>query len=540
MSTLSPHAVHSDLVSGDLLSPGMVFRFDRDNTPNARILLSSIRQSGYTLDTALGDLIDNSLDASAGVVAIELERERTGWVVSIADDGCGMDAKVLDEMLRLGSNIEHDLATDLGKFGLGSTTASLSLGRRQHVITTAGSFLSGATDLDTTIETGSFVKHLDAATPAEIELFEQAFRRWKLPVPVTGTLVRITKCDNISRVVLKPAVDAAKKYIGRTYRYFISAGKSFYVNGELVGPIDPLDRHHPEAQILLEDTLVYEFPKSHARSGEIEKVGCILVHLPDWGGIEESKRHGYTADNSGFYLLRNRREIVHATTLDMYTRHPEFNRFRAELLFPATMDEDLGVSFLKSAWDIKPSQSLKDKLVQELMPYVRQSRKLYKKTEKVMDDAIPHEEAAYVIKQRSPFLRKPKSEIEKRQSSSPTPTALVPKPTDTGQSRSPREKVQSAIADMVEFRARSQGPTAPFYEASLAGRKVVVTYNVDHPFYDRFLFENRDNRSLMTGVDYLVYSLATAELLALSEDTYRFIERMREDVSFNLRQLLTT
>ena len=61
---------------------------------------------------------------------------------------------------------------------------------------------------------------------------------------------------------------------------------------------------------------------------------------------------------------------------------------------------------------------------------------------------------------------------------------------------------------------RDLGPTAPFYDASLIGRKVLVTYNGQHPFYERFVLENRDNRSVISAVDFLVYSLATAELRA--------------------------
>jgi hypothetical protein len=96
------------------------------------------------------------------------------------------------------------------------------------------------------------------------------------------------------------------------------------------------------------------------------------------------------------------------------------------------------------------------------------------------------------------------------------------------------------LADIATFDVKDLGPTAPFFEASLVGRKVVVHYNGQHPFYQRFVLENRENRAVVTGIDYLVYSMATAELRAADDDTYQFISRMREDYSFNLRQLLTT
>ncbi|MGH2447495.1 MAG: hypothetical protein ACRDFS_02670, partial [Chloroflexota bacterium] len=352
------------------------------------------------------------------------------------------------------------------------------------------------------------------------------------------TVVRVTKCDNIGRVTLKPALDAVKRYIGSTYRYFINAGKAFYVNGELVEADDPLWRDHPETTVLLEDTFEYTYPRSDARFGRKETVGCVLVYLPDMGGIEENKRHGLTADRAGFYVMRNRRQIVPASMFGTFTRHPEFNRFRGELLFPATMDRDLGVSFLKSSWDIRPSQSLKDKIESEVGPYMRQARKLYRKMRVVADDQISHDEAAKTITQRSPFLRKPRSETERRATESKGEGSVQPK--ESSRERYPLARAQAALADRVRFETRSDGPTAPFYEATLDGRRVVIAYNVDHAFYERFLVENRDNRSLVVGIDYLVYSLATAEILARDDDTYEFLRRMREDMSFNLRQLLTT
>lgn len=531
------------VASGSQNTPPLLhFEFSSENTPNAEILLPSIRRSGYTLETAIGDLADNPLDAGADTIVIAVEKDGDDWAITVADNGSGMDRDVLDQMMRLGSRSEHDLSTDLGAFGLGSTTASLSLGRRQHVITscTPDEFWSAATDLDETIKAAKFVKHLASATPVEIDLFRQSFERWGLPVPLSGTVVRITRCDNIGRSSLVPAIKAVREYVGRTYRYFIDAGKSFYVNSERIAAMDPLERHDEGTTTLFDDTIEYTYPKGHLHAGEVERIGAILVQLPNWGGIEENKAHGYTLDRSGFYIMRNRREIVDGSTLGLYTRHNDLTRFRGELLFPATMDHDLGVTFLKSNWDIKLSQSLHDKVEEVVRPYIRQARRMYNYSLPTASDDISHEEAAKLIRQRSPFLRKPKTEIERR--GSPTGTTVV-KDSDSdgsGGTRSPVDRAQKALADAASFEVKELGMTAPFFEANLHGRKVVVTYNSQHPFYQRFFVENRENRSITTAVDYLVYSMASAELLASDDDTYKFIERMREDLSFNLRQLLTT
>jgi hypothetical protein len=518
------------------------FSFTADNVPNAEILLPSLRQAGYTLETAVGDLVDNPLDADADVIVIALDKIGSDWSLAVADNGTGMEVPILDQMMRLGSKADHDLATDLGAFGLGSTTASLALGRLQHVITRTSSsnFLSAAADLDEVVRAQKFVKHLGEAQPAEVELFGLAFQRWGLDVPETGTVVKVGKCDKIGRSQLAPAVEAIKKYIGQTYRYFIWAGKKFYVNGELVEAIDPLERENRETQLLLEDAIEYTFPKGHHREGEIEKIGMLLVQLPDWGGDQANKMHGYNMERQGLYVMRNRREVVPHTTMGLWQRHNSTNRFRGEILFPAALDHDLGVSFLKSAWDIKPSQSLRDKLDQFVSPYRRQAAKAYEKSGASTEDQIPHDEAAKVIRQRSPFLRKPQTKIEARQPRVPD-SLNIKEDGDPKRTRCPKEpRTQVALADLAEFRVLDLGSHAPFYEADLVGKKVLVTYNGQHPFYQKFMLQQRENRSVIAAMDYLVYSLATAELMAATEDTYKFIERLREDASFNLRQLLAT
>jgi hypothetical protein len=205
---------------------------------------------------------------------------------------------------------------------------------------------------------------------------------------------------------------------------------------------------------------------------------------------------------------------------------------------PASMDTQLGVTFLKSSVDIKPTQGLRDKIEQLTAPYRRQSRKMKLKSRKDAPEQVPHDEAAKQIKSRSPFLRKPKAEIEKR---GPRKKAdgKDKKDNKSEKSRSPRDRTQNALADQATFEAKALGATAPFYEGALIGRHIHITYNSDHPGYQRLILDNRDNRGQITGVDFLVWSLVSAELRNYDDNSARFMEAMREDASFNLRQLLT-
>lgn len=541
MATSTPSARRSRAGTNGA-SQGSLFSYDVGNEPNADILLTSLRSAGYTLEHVVGDLVDNTIDAGASTVVVNLAIEKDhNWTIEVGDDGCGMDLETLDQMMRLGSRSEHDLRSDLGAFGLGSDTAALAIGRRKHVITSyePEHWATSAWDLDVIVKERQFLKHLGDARADEIALFSAAFAGTPAEAPTSGTLVRVTKCDRIGRSSLGHAEKSIIKYLGQTYRKFLvpNGGLTIFVNGTAVPPIDPMWRGHADTMVLFDEETEYAW-KGEDGKQRVSPISVFVVHLPDLGGQEANKDAGIRIENSGFYVMRNGREIVAGSTLRTFTRHNEFSRFRAEVNLPAELDAQIGVSFLKSAFELKPTQALKDKLDQVVSPYRRQSRKLYLKSRKDADEQVPHDEAARLIKSRSPFLRKPPAEIEKRSPQTKRDDKPASKK-EADTTRTPGKRAQRSLADEAVFDAKQLGLTAPFYEGTLIGRKILVTYNSDHPAYQRLILDNRDNRGQISAIDYLVWSLVAAELRNVDDDSARFMEAMREDASFNLRQLLT-
>src|SRR5438445_8632341 len=100
--------------------------------PRASLLIESMRDVGYTLETALADVVDNAISAGAKSVQLLADTAASNSRLAILDDGRGMDADELLDAMRIGNrspNDERD-ATDLGRFGLGLKTASFSQCRR--------------------------------------------------------------------------------------------------------------------------------------------------------------------------------------------------------------------------------------------------------------------------------------------------------------------------------------------------------------------------------------------------------------------------
>ena len=56
--------------------------------PNAKMLLSSLRSVGYTEETAIADIVDNSI--SSGANTIQLYFDWDDQTILIADNGKGM------------------------------------------------------------------------------------------------------------------------------------------------------------------------------------------------------------------------------------------------------------------------------------------------------------------------------------------------------------------------------------------------------------------------------------------------------------------
>ena len=101
--------------------------------PSARRLTTSLRDIGYSFESAVADIVDNSIAAGATLVEISITFDGKDSSVVIKYDGDGMNVDAIDEAMRFGSRRSY-VNQDLGRYGLGLKTASLSQCRRVSVI----------------------------------------------------------------------------------------------------------------------------------------------------------------------------------------------------------------------------------------------------------------------------------------------------------------------------------------------------------------------------------------------------------------------
>ena len=150
-----------------------------ETPPKASAMINTFRAFGYNLQTAIADIIDNSISAKARNVWIDYEWKGSESWVSITDDGEGMDCNTLVSAMTPGSkdpNEDRDLS-DLGRFGLGLKTSSFSQCKTLTVATKKKNnpILKRCWDLDFVNSTGKWslldylsdVSHLERLSELE-------------------------------------------------------------------------------------------------------------------------------------------------------------------------------------------------------------------------------------------------------------------------------------------------------------------------------------------------------------------------------------
>jgi hypothetical protein len=498
-----------------------------DNTPNARKLLDSMRYLGYDNLYAISDIVDNAIDADARNIHVDILRDidldagGDDWIIRIADDGMGMTADVLDQASRLGSEVPRNPTTDLGRFGMGLVTASLSLGRRLTVITrvAGGEVLANVTDIDHMSDANSFVKeHFGPAREYESRLFEDV-----LGPASSGTVVLVSKADGFKRRHIRAFDKNLIHHLGQVYRMFIRSGRRFFINGTEVPVNDPLWLDHEGIEVYCDET--YDLKHTNPDGNEVrDPVRVRLSILPDHGSTQLNKKAGYNVQKSGFYVLRNNREIAAAQLLGLssLSRHPDFIRFRGELFVTGRLDDAFGIEFTKR--DVRPIQALRDQLDQLIGSNVKSIRsQLKKKSIKTETESLDHSSSERLIDSKAALLIKP------------APRRVA----EPGSESAFAASTSATPLGAVKFRVASFGREGPIYAAEQRGRTTFVDWNADHPFYEKFALANRDNRDNLNAVDAMIFSMAAAELKVFDEDHRDFVESWKAIFSSNLRTLLS-
>ena len=225
-------------------------------TPSAARLTESLRDIGYDFPAAVADIVDNSIMAGASRVDIVVEFDGEDSSVVIADDGAGMTVNGLTEALRYGSRRTYS-ARDLGRYGLGLKTASLSQCRSVTVVTkksTAAGRISVRTlDLDLIAEWDEWLVVEPPRDPTVTGARERL-------ADGSGTVVIWRKLDRVlpekrpdggwARRRLEAMAVKTAEHLGIVFHRYLEGTEDrdlvLTVNGEKVQPWNPFALGEPD------------------------------------------------------------------------------------------------------------------------------------------------------------------------------------------------------------------------------------------------------------------------------------------------------
>lgn len=229
-------------------------------TPSAARLTESLRDIGYDFSSAVADLIDNSISAGAEKIRVIMDFDGEDSRVFIADDGTGMTVNGVIESLRFGSRREYELG-DLGRYGLGLKTASLSQGRSVTVVSRSPRMKEPQIrrlDLDLIAEYDDWIVVVPPSDTAIV-------RARELLAGDTGTVVIWDKLDRILPAKQANGGWAKRRFDGLReklathlsmvfHRFLSGEGDArrieIWLNDERLSSWDPFQRAEPETKEL--------------------------------------------------------------------------------------------------------------------------------------------------------------------------------------------------------------------------------------------------------------------------------------------------
>lgn len=329
--------------------------------PPATSLLKGLRAIGYSFSTAVADIIDNSITAQATWVKLYLDPLEKEPYFLIFDNGYGMNFNELENAMLFGSNRENkiDCEEDLGRFGLGLKSASLSQCKKFVVISKKyGRINAMSYDIDEIEKTNSW--DLQILAREEINTYPYVDKLMELE---SGTIVIWNKFDKIQSEsgdnfenTFRSIVAEMKKHIEYVFHRFYN-DIDIFINEKRIEKRDPFLQSSLRAQ--------------HGRMTKIKVDGCdrtidVVPHTLPYANTltqEEKALLGNPKsiyDEQGFYIYRNKRLIYWGNWMHMGYKS-ELNKLaRIQVDIPSDLDEMWMLDVKKSS--AKIPQVIKDQI----------------------------------------------------------------------------------------------------------------------------------------------------------------------------------
>lgn len=513
--------------------------------PDPQRISEGLRDTGYEFRTAVADIIDNSIAAKAELIDIRLAMDFGGDVlVSVADNGEGMDHDGLINAMRYGSKRRSDAAS-LGKFGLGLKTASTAFCRRLSVVSRAAAdsqTLVATWDLDHIGSKEKWELLLGPATPNEYKLLNDTAPNQ------SGTLVLWEKVDRVIRDYAKRDGKAAKNalrrleddlrfHIAMVYQRFLDADDNrarnlvIKVNGVAVRSWDPYCIPETKAPVA-EKTMKVEV--SDGTQADFVVRAFILPRKEEFPSPERAKQARLTNDMQGIYVYRENRLIHGPDWLEMFRKEPHLTLCRVELSFDHRLDDAFQVDIKKSR--IMLNETLYEWMRDKFLPGPRREAQIRYRDGVAATitgtAALLHNASNNSIHSKADNLKTAAVDSVDGKSGDVTIS------NKHGTTRLKIKLIEPKHSGELHVQATDGLLDGVLWEPAFIESNQAVRINSAHPYYHKVYVPNKKSGMTIQGLDSLMWALCAAELGNVSEQNKRNFEEMRYEVSKILRRLV--
>lgn len=337
--------------------------------PRADILVESTRSIGYTFESALADIIDNSIGNGATHIDVRFSSIKPRYI-AILDDGCGMTPDELIMAMRYGSKNVNDqrAESDLGRFGLGLKTASLSQCRKLTVISKKNNVISAASwDLDFIIEQQGW--------SLKVYNYDEMINQYNKAIPgildelnayESGTIVIWEDFDKMLEGASEPGtlfdekISIARSHLELIYHNFLDKTSKSPIelrfNYRPLAVKDPFLTKHPGTQPLSEEEIELEGHHIKIKPYILPYINKLKPEDINLLGTLDDLRN-----KQGIYVYRNNRLIIWGTWFRLDTKN-ELNKLaRIRVDIPNSLDHIWDIDIKKSTASLPNSikQNLK-------------------------------------------------------------------------------------------------------------------------------------------------------------------------------------
>lgn len=514
--------------------------------PDPSRLIEGLRDTGYDFNTALADIVDNSVDAKASKIKVWLRMDLDGDVtVSVADDGHGMDEESLLNAMTYGAKSKKDKSA-LGKFGLGLKTASTAFCRRLSVVTRAkadGEVLKATWDIDHVVKKKEWEVLLDKPSKEEIALLDEAAKSGP------GTLIIWEKVDRLlkdyensagqpARTALKKIAQGFDEHAAMVYQRFLdpkderARNIELVVNEAAVESWDPFCKTNDNAEIVAEKKVPVDLGEDEEASFTIR--ATVLPRREEFENVAAANAARLATNTQGIYVYRENRLIHAHDWLGMFSKEPHFSLLRVEFSFNHRLDGAFQVDIKKSRILLK--DELYNYVLNKFLPGPRRAaEERYRKGEKKKaaekaKNAHASSNAAISAKEDDLKLAEitvtnaAKNEVEIKNKQG---TFRIKMPVTTA-------------AEKGEVNVQPIGgiDDGLLWEPCLIDGHHGVRINTGHAYYHKVYVPNLASGVTIQGMDSLLWALSEAEIGATTDTTRKHFKELRFEISRLLRNLV--